>query len=63
MQNKDNYGIVRGFNSHLHASLLPHLGQLQSQFRRGAIHWEHCVYSAKSSLKSIPLTINYNDRT
>jgi len=38
-------------NSQIHSSLLPHLGQLQSQFSNGILHSGHCVYSAKSSLK------------
>jgi len=45
------YETVRGFNSHSHSSLLPHLGQLQSQFSSDALHLVHLVYSAKSSLK------------
>ncbi len=38
--------IVRGLNSHLHSSLLPHLGQLQSQSSNDVLHVGHCVYSA-----------------
>lgn len=46
--------IVRGLNSQLHFSLLPHLGQLQSQFNSDVLHSEHLAYSAKSSLNSMP---------
>ena len=55
--------IVSGLNSQLHSSLLPHLGQLHSQFSRGTLHSKHFVYSAKSSLKLIPQIIKGNNET
>ncbi len=49
-----NQGVtVNDFKSHLHFSLLPQYGQLQSQYNKACLQDMHLVYSAKSSFNRL----------